>query len=229
MKKLTIQMHRTETILGLIYIVLQVFILPVVLVVINAFLPRPLTASALNFAVFAINFICVTVIFHRFLIASVKAFTQKPGEILRTYLKGFGFYWVGSILVNMLVIYLEPEFSNINDENVALLTGENYMLMAIGTVILVPVVEETLYRGVVFGQLYCKNSIIAYIVSVAVFSALHVFGYIGFYSPFRLLLCFLQYIPAAIALAWTYVKADNILAPVLIHMTVNLIGMLAML
>ncbi len=228
MKQLTVQMRRTESVLGLIYIVLQVFILPVALVVINAFLPRPLTAAALNFAVFGINFICVTVIFHRFLMESLKVFTQKPGEILGTCLKGFGLYWLGSILVNMLVIFLEPEFSNVNDDNIAILTGENYLLMAVGTVILVPVVEETLYRGVVFGQLYRKNPLIAYIVSVAVFSALHVFGYIGLYSPFRLLLCFLQYIPAAIVLAWTYVKADTILAPVLIHMTVNLIGMLAM-
>ena len=221
-------MHRVESTLGLIYIVLQVFVLPVALVVINAFLPRPLTASALNFAVFGINFICVTVIFHRFLIESIKIFTQKIRKTLGICLKGFGLYWIGSILVNILVVYLEPEFSNVNDENIAILTGENYLLMAVGTVILVPVVEETLYRGVVFGQLYQKNPLIAYIVSVVVFASLHVFGYIGLYDPLRLLLCFLQYIPAGIVLAWTYVKADTIFAPVLIHMTVNLIGMLAM-
>ena len=221
-------MHRVESTLGLIYIVLQVFVLPVALVVINAFLPRPLTASALNFAVFGINFICVTVIFHRFLIESIKIFTQKIRKTLGICLKGFGLYWIGSIIVNILVVYLEPEFSNVNDENIAILTGENYLLMAVGTVILVPVVEETLYRGVVFGQLYQKNPLIAYIVSVVVFASLHVFGYIGLYDPLRLLLCFLQYIPAGIVLAWTYVKADTIFAPVLIHMTVNLIGMLAM-
>lgn len=227
MKKLTVPMRRAETVLGLIYIVLQVFILPVALVVINAFLPRPLTAAALNFALFGMNFICVSVIFHRFLIESFKMFTQNVKKNLSTCLKGFGLYWLGSILVNMLVIYLEPEFSNVNDENIALLTEDNHLLMAVGTVLLVPVVEETLYRGLVFGQLYRKSPLIAYIVSVAVFSALHIFGYIGFYTPLRLLLCFLQYIPAAIALAWTYVKADTIWAPVLIHMTVNLIGMLA--
>lgn len=221
-------MNRTERILGLIYIVLQVFVLPLVLVVINHFLPQPLSDAALNFVCFAINFICVTVIFHRYLIASFKIFLQAPGSILRTCLKGFGLYWLGSILVNILVVYLEPEFSNVNDENIALLTGQSFVLMIVGTVVLVPIVEETLYRGVVFGELYRKSPILAYIVSVAVFAALHVVGYIGFYEPFRLLLCFLQYIPAGIFLAWTYVKADTIWAPVLIHMTVNLIGMLAM-
>lgn len=228
MKNLSIPMRRTEMILGLIYIVLQVFILPVALVVINVFLPRPFSAAELNFATFALNFICITVIFRRYLIDSFKILTHQPGKILCICLIGFGLYWFSSILVNMLVIFLDPEFSNVNDDNIAILTDQNYLLMVIGTVILVPVVEETLYRGVVFGQLYQKNHVIAYIVSVFIFSALHVFGYIGLYSPFRLLLCFLQYIPAGIFLAWTYVKADTIWAPVFIHMTVNLIGMLAM-
>lgn len=221
-------MRRSEAILGLVYIVLQIFVLPVVLVVVNAFLPHPLSDAALNFANFAINFICVTVIFHRYLIDSFLVLLQRPKQILLTCLKGFGLYWLGSILVNLLVIRFDPEFSNVNDDTIAILTDQNLYLMIIGTVVLVPVVEETLYRGVVFGQLYRKTPVLGYTVSVAVFSALHVFGYIGFYSPLRLLLCFLQYIPAGVFLAWTYAKTNTIWAPVIIHMAVNLIGMLAM-
>ena len=221
-------MSRTEAILGLIYIVMQIFVLPVVLTIINAFLPHPFSMAELNFVCFGINFICVTVIFHRYLIEGFKRIIREPRHALNTYLKGFGLYWLSSILVNILVAFLDPEFSNVNDDNIAVLTDQNYFLIAIGTVVLVPVVEETLYRGVVFGQLYHKNPIVAYIVSVAVFAALHVFGYIGMYEPMRLFLCFIQYIPAGIALAWAYVKADTIWVPILIHMTVNLIGMLAM-
>ena len=228
MGNLTVKMHRFETVTGLIYIFLQIFILPVILVVVNSFLHSPLSDAALNFALFAMNFICVTVIFHRFLIDSVQVLLERPKQIFLTCLKGFGLYWMGSILVNTLVVCLDPSFSNVNDENIAVLTDQNFHLMAIGTVVLVPVVEETLYRGVIFGQLYRKNHVLGYVVSVAAFSALHILGYIGYYSPFRLFLCFLQYIPAGIFLAWTYVKADTIWAPILIHMTVNLIGMLAM-
>ena len=228
MRELTIKMHRSETILGLIYIFLQIFILPLVLVMVNSFLPSPLSEAALNFSCFSINFICVTVIFHRFLLDSFWTLFKNPKQIFITCLKGFGLYWLGSILVNILVISLDPGFSNVNDDNIAILTDQNFYLMVIGTVVLVPVVEETLYRGVIFGQLYSKNSVISYIVSIAVFSALHILGYVGYYSPFRLLLCFLQYIPAGFFLAWTYVKTDTIWAPIIIHMTVNLIGMLAM-
>ena len=229
MKRLTTNIRRTEAILGLIYFVLQLFTIPLVLVIINNLLPIPLSDAKLNFAFFALNFIGVTVIFHRYLIESFRMLLLHPKQTIITSLQGFGLYWLGSILINLLVSYIEPEFFNVNDKEIAALADQSAYLIFIGTVVLVPIVEETLYRGLIFGQLYLKNPVLGYIVSVIIFSASHVFGYIGLYSPLQLLLCFLQYIPAGIFLAWAYIKADTIMAPVIIHMTVNFIGMLAML
>ena len=39
-----------------------------------------------------------------------------------------------------------------------------------------------------------------------------------------LVLCFIQYLPAGLCLAWTYTKADNIIAPVLVHGIINAIA-----
>lgn len=228
MKKLTVSIGHTETILGWIYLGLQIIVIPIALVIINSLLPRPFSDAELNFLSFAINFICITVIFHQYLLKCLKVFLNEPGLTLTNCLKGFGIYWLSSILVNYLVISLDPQFSNVNDENIAVLTGDSNLLMFVGTVLLVPTVEETLYRGLVFGNLYRKQPIIAYVLSVTIFAALHILGYIGMYPLPRLLLCFLQYIPAGITLAWTYVQTGTIWAPILIHMTVNLIGMLAM-
>lgn len=221
-------MDRTEIILGLICIIAQIFVIPVVLVTVNPMLPHPFTDAELNFLAFAIDFIGVTVIFHRYLLQSLSYALRNLRSTLSACLRGFGLYWLGTIAVNLLVLSLSPDFSNVNDDNIASLTEQNYLLMSVGTVILVPVIEETLYRGVVFGALYNKYPVVAYVVSVLVFSALHIIGYIGYYTPARLLLCFVQYIPAAVFLAWTYVKADTIWAPILIHMNINLVGMLAM-
>lgn len=221
-------MGRMETLLGIIYIIAQIFFLPVILVLVNSFLPHPFNDAQLNFINFALNFICVTVIFHRYLLHSLQAFIADLGNCLKVSGAGFGLYWVCTIVVNMLVLWLDPEFSNVNDDSIYQLTESNFMLMSIGTVLLVPVVEETLYRGVIFGQLSRKSSIWAYIVSIVIFSAIHVMGYIGFYPPMRLLLCFVQYFPAAFFLAWTYKKSGTIWSSILIHATVNLIGMMAM-
>lgn len=228
MKKLTICLTRTEMLAGLIYLPVQILVLPVVLVLINMLLGSPLSDVHLNFIFFCVDFICITVIFHRFLGSSAKLSFAQPWHCLRSAFFGFILYWLGSFLVNIMIIFVYPDFSNVNDASIMELTQQNYTLMAIGTVLLVPVVEETLYRGVVFGSLYKRSRVAAYTVSTLVFSALHVVGYIGLYEPLHLLMCLLQYIPAGLCLCWAYVRADSIWAPILIHMTINQIGVLSM-
>lgn len=228
MEKQPVTMGRAETLLGIIYIVAQIFFLPVILVLGNSLLPQPFNDAQLNFISFALNFICVTVIFHRYLLHCLQVVIADLGKFIKVCGVGFGLYWVCTILVNMLVLSLDPEFSNVNDDSISQITQGNYMLMTVGTVLLVPIVEETLYRGVIFGQLLKKNRILAYIISILIFSSIHVIGYIGLYPPMRLLLCLIQYIPAGFFLARTYEKAGTIWAPIVIHTTVNLIGMMAM-
>ena len=99
-----------------------------------------------------------------------------------------------------------------------------YTLTAIGVVILVPLVEEVLYRGLIFRNLYRSSQTAAYLVSMAAFAAIHVLGYIGSESVTTLVLCFLQYLPAGLCLAWTYTKADNIFAPIVVHAIVNAVA-----
>ena len=102
------------------------------------------------------------------------------------------------------------------------LLKENFYLMAAGVVILVPVAEETFYRGLIFGGLYSRSKATAYVVSSLLFSAIHVLGYIGSYEPVHLLLCFLQYLPAAYCLNFAYRYGGTILAPIFMHMLTNL-------
>ena len=228
MKKLTVSMTRTEWIPGLIYIAVQLAVLPFILAFGNMLLGNPLTEAQLNFVFFAIDFICITIIFHRFLWKNVKVALSSPWACLRYAGAGITLYWLSSFLVGLLIVAVYPDFANVNDESIAQLTQDNYALMSIGTVVLVPIVEETLYRGLVFGKLYNRSVFAAYAVSTLVFSALHVVGYIGLYEPLHLVLCLLQYIPAGLCLAWSYVRADSIWAPILIHMAINQIGILSM-
>ena len=105
---------------------------------------------------------------------------------------------------------------------------ENYTFLAFGTVLLVPVAEEALYRGLIFGQIYNRNRLAAYIISSVVFAAIHVISYIGLYEPIHLMLCLLQYLPAGLCLGWAYANSDTIWAPILMHITINQISILSM-
>ena len=80
----------------------------------------------------------------------------------------------------------------------------------------------------VFGGLYNRRPVMAYVLSTVCFSAIHVVGYIGLFSWDILALCFLQYLPAGIALGWAWTQSGSILAPVAMHILINAIGILAM-
>ena len=90
--------------------------------------------------------------------------------------------------------------------------------------ILVPPVEECFFRGLIFRNLYPKSKWAAYIVSILAFACIHIIGYIGRYSALELLLAVIQYLPAGLCLAWSYVRSDTIFAPILIHAAINYVG-----
>ena len=144
-------------------------------------------------------------------------------DLEKDYL-GFVAYYACNWFTTWAVRQLVPSFSNYNDHSIAAILKGNYFLMLIGTVILVPPVEECLFRGLIFRNLYGKSRWAAYIVSILAFAVIHIIGYIGSYSAIELLMAFLQYLPAGLCLAWAYTKADTIFAPIVIHAAINFIS-----
>lgn len=226
--KLSIATTRQENILGYIYLAFCHLLLADAIAIAAYLLEYPISVSVLNIIYFLVNFVSIVAIFHRFLGKSLQAAWKNIPKCLINVLIGFGIYYWGTILVGFLITWIDPNFANVNDQAVTGMVQENPLIMGACTVFFVPVVEETLYRGLIFQQLQRKHRLLAYIVSVAVFSSIHVVGFIGSVNWLTLALCFMQYLPAGIALAWAYERADTIVAPILIHMIVNQIGMSAM-
>ena len=222
--KLSISMTRKETLLGWIYLLLNLFVLPLALVLVNQFLPHPLSETEINLVFMGMNFLAIALIFRRFLTASVKSAVNKPWRVLGFAGLGFVLYFLFAMVIGAIILQLAPDFSNVNDDTIIGLFDEHPALMAITTVLLVPVTEEVLYRGLLFQGLQRKNRVLAYTVSVLVFAGIHIVGYVGSYDLKTLLLCFLQYLPAGTMLAWAYEKSDTIVTPILMHTVINLIG-----
>lgn len=223
-----LKMTKWEAILGKAYFLFQFFLLPWLLALGSTYLPVPLSDSALNAILFFINFLAVWGIFHKFLWHSLKYAVKRPVDTLIAAGMGFGIYYLGNILVSYLILFLSPDFFNVNDSNIAGMAQENYFLVALCVVVLVPVVEEVFYRGLIFGRIYSRNKWAGYIISVLCFAFIHIAGYIGLYDWKTLGLCLIQYIPAGIGLAFAYQKSQTIWTSVLIHALVNLTGILAM-
>lgn len=213
-----------ELILGWIYFLFQLFALPSCLLWVNTYTKLHLTEAELNFLFFAINFAATMWIYHSFLSRSFRQVRVHPAYFCQAVILGLAAYFACSYGMDWLLGKIAPGHHNANDASIAALSRGNFTLMAIGTVLLVPPVEECIYRGLIFRPLYGKSAWAAYLVSMAVFSASHIVGYLGVYSLRQMVLCFLQYLPAGLCLAWSYTKSDTIFAPIVIHALVNAWG-----
>ena len=226
--KLSIATTRQENLLGYIYLVFYHIFLASIISIVAYLLGYPLSLSELNIVYFLVNFLAVVAIFHRFLGRSLqKAWKNIPRCLVSVFI-GFGIYYWSTFLLGVFISWIAPDFANVNDQAVEGIAMEYPRIIGFCTVFLIPIVEETLYRGLIFQGLQRKHRILAYIVSTVIFSSIHIIGYIGSANWLTLALCFLQYVPAGIALAWSYERADTIVAPILIHMIVNQIGMSAL-
>ena len=217
-----------ETVFGFIYFLLQLWIIPGIVMAFIMMYPGYISITILNFLFFCMNFVAVLLIFRNFLVANFKSLLAYPWHTIRCAGIGLLIYTAGSALFTLIVTALVPDFTNVNDAAILEMVQKHYALMSIGTVFLVPIVEECFYRGLFFRILYDNHPILAYLVSTVTFSLAHVLNYVGMESFRTLALCFIQYLPAGFALAWCYRRSGTIFAPVLVHMVVNQTGMLLM-
>ena len=217
-----------EKIYGLVWLMFEVLFFPVLLELFNGLLPTPLPQVEVNFIFFAVNFIAIAWVFRRYLKAQLRLVPELIDKILLVAAPGFLIYRLLNFLLALALFAVDPDFVSINDMTIQSLAQENYFLMLIGSVILVPIAEECLFRGLLFRGMYDHNPLLAWIVSILLFSAIHVTGYIGQYSLPTILLCFVQYLPAGACLAGAYRLSGSLLSPILIHALVNFAGMLAL-
>lgn len=228
MKHFTVTLTKGEMLGGWIYLAVQLLILPDLLKLVNAFLAYPWDNLQLNLIYYVINLLSILLIFHRFLWKSLKQLLKSPGKILGTAVLGCLVYWFANFIVSIAIFILMPDFSNSNDSNIAGMAQTNFWLIALSTVILVPIAEEALYRGLLFGCLYQKAPLAGYLLSTAAFCAIHVIGYIDLYPWDTLLISFVTYIPAGLCLSWGYARSDCFFTPVIMHTLINAVSILSL-
>ena len=220
--------NRNETLFGGIYLAFMLIVLPILLRLFNSLTENTLSAGKVNFLYYFINFAAILPIFRKFLLQSLKDALRVPFPTIWLALLGYMGNMALSELLTVLLLVLIPNFANINDLNIVLMLREEFSLVAFGIVVLVPVVEETLFRGMIFRNLYDRSPAGAYLISMFAFAAIHVTGYIGSAEPVFILLSFLQYLPAGYCLCFAYRRSGTIISPILMHMIVNAVAAFSM-
>ena len=219
-----IPLSRRETLWGFGYLGFELLLLPVLLTQINGRAARPMAEADLNFLYFSINYLAVFLIFNRVLYVSSQRIWSRKLRFLGVSLAGIGLYLLWSLGFEFLAGRLLPGFRNANDQNITALLRGNFSLMLLGTVLLVPMAEECLFRGLIFGRIYPVSRGAAYGVSAVVFSLIHILGYLGTAPLTDLAAAFIQYLPAGLILAGCYAATGTLFCPVLIHAVINAVG-----
>lgn len=211
-----------EQVAGFCYLPFYIILLSECLQYLSRHLGLNLSVLQINICFFVINCLAVWIIFHNFLLRSFRGI--RFWELLQALILGFVMYYAGNFLLSLLFGWMKIEIVSFNDETVQLLASQNRAAMIICGVILAPMVEETLVRGLLFGVVHRKSRITAYLVSILFFSFIHVWQYAVDEPVSMVILAALQYIPAGIALGWTYEKSNTIWAPIFLHMTINAVS-----
>ena len=223
-----------ERVMGIVYIAFHSFLIPQGLALLYVLVLQPggveISDARINLIVYLIGFLFCVIFINKFLRTSFSCIFDAPGKFLKTAAIGFGVYFALSMAVTVILAVIMGDIEElINPNNAAIdaLSKEEWPTMAVMSVFLAPVVEETMFRGALFGTIRTKSRWAAYIVTVAVFSIYHLWPYfLTEYDP-DLWLYLLQYVPASVVLCAVYEKSGTVWCSVLMHMAINAIGMAA--
>lgn len=137
------------------------------------------------------------------------------------------------ILSNILIQAFGFKTDSVNQESIILmLRSKSFILIAITTVLIGPLVEELVFRKAIFGLL--KKDNVAITISAISFGLIHIvselldlIGSINFFSVFEVLVTSIPYIGMGVAFSILYVKNNkNVFLLYLVHALLNLLSII---
>ena len=228
-RSISVIMSGRELILGLCFLPFYLILLSLGLqLLLGRVLGLALDTALLNGCYYGICIVAVVLIFHRFLRENLRMLKSRWGIVLRAVPAMLIAYFVLTMAVGLIILSILPDFANQNNNTLLTMMEGSPVLVLVLSLLLAPVIEETLFRGLIFGGLRRYSRLLAYAVTMLFFSAIHVVSYLGVLTPLEAVLSILQYFPATLILCAVYEYTDTIYAPILLHSAVNLVACLAL-
>lgn len=162
----------------------------------------------------------VFVLFWQFLKGSFSCLLDNLGRNLLAIVIGF----VVAIPLHILVMKFPYPVENPNMFSYP----EQFTLSSSATIVillvLLPLVEEVLFRGLLFGSIRPHSRLLAWIVSIFVycFYSVWLFAFVPSGGvDLRYLLLGIQYFPSAFALTFCYEKGGSVWSSMILHAAIN--------
>lgn len=168
---------------------------------------------------FCVLFALTLAVFWNLWVRNTKALFADLGRVLSSLGVGLVAFYGLNTLSSVLLRLLPLGMDNLNDAAVSAQLGAAPESTVLIVVFLAPVVEETLFRGYVFGILREHSRIAAYAVSCLLWAMAHVWQYAA--GNWAYLWMLVPYVVPGLVMAWTCERAGSLWGSVLLHGAVN--------
>lgn len=157
---------------------------------------------------------------------SINVLAENPGKVFKTIITTLPLMLLGSFVLNYLITTLTGQVEAENQSMIIDLYAQAPYLIIIQALLYAPIVEEIMFRGLVFGALSKKSNFIGVLVSSSLFGLVHVlssvlsgnFADLWFFPTYALLGFFLNR---------AYIKSGSIVSSMALHFLNNAIGLWA--
>ena len=179
-----------------------------------------------NFAIDGILCLIGFFMFTRYFKEAWQYFKELSGKTkLKIALAGYGIIYLISFITNLIIQLIDFGSQSANQMNVETIMAAAPLPMIIAVVVFAPIIEELVFRGIIFRSLRKFNVPLAIIVSGFLFGFIHVSSAV-FAGDFSQLLQVLPYMAMGIVFAYSYEKSKSISVPIYLHMINNLVSVL---
>lgn len=191
----------------------------------------PLVVVYLNVVIGVVSLAMAVGFFKDFIVENIRAFKETILEdTIWSCSVGIGIVYGLSIVSNIIVMALlaffgQKQMSSENQQLVEKLLTNAPLFMTFQAVVLAPILEELLYRGLLFRTLYSRNKNMAHVISAFLFGFSHIYS--GLFSgDITQIIHIIPYMSMGFAFSYAYEKRKNICVPIIMHMLNNLISTL---
>ena len=226
-------MTQSERLLGGVLLLLYLVVLPLTadraFGLVEQLMGWELGEDVRNAAYYYVLFALTVLVFGSFLARATRDFLSRIWSVLGSACLGLvAFFGLGELSARVLGLVL-TEQANLNDAAISAKVGAAPYSTAVIVVLLAPFVEETLFRGYLFGNIREFSRPAAYAASSLLLALLHVWQFAAVNHSWTYLLQMLQYLVPGLVMAWTYERSGTLWGSVLLHAAVNGLAVAALL
>ena len=213
------QLTRAEMGRGWVFFALYVLLFPWVMGWVQRSFDGALPVAEANVVYYLLSATLVFLVFWTFLKHGFHLLLDWLPENLFAFVTGLAGAGVLRFLVSLIPLPVENPNALSYPEQFAL----SPLATAVILVVLMPMVEEPLFRGLLFGTARRYSRALGYVLSTLVYAVYCVWQFAYAYGQvdLRYLLLAVEYLPMGLALTWCYDNGGSIWSPIALHAVIN--------